>query len=255
MSFTVQTNEAEFRETFHSYLGRFPKVTSIGLRRVGKRLGARLMAFTPPVTMAQGMAAVARDIRRAVRPLSTRWANTFKDDRMRKEIRRIVEKRSIPAMEKVISRMKNTSLDGAQVHDSFDPAWHESARTKTGRVRTFGRFKSVKTQHVTFDVEAVGAYIRKKQGFVFMAKGGWAEGFLQLGGTTADAIARHRWAGSFIDQSYSNNVAWLEWSNKSPWALHNNNANIVAANALLSIERELERELAAELEKHGAQHQ
>src|SRR4051794_29480305 len=79
---------------FHDALLRFIKLErrslADGLRFQGRKLGERVMDFTPPKTQAQGRAAVARQVPLAVKPLNERSFSG--SDRTSKRIRTLIRR-------------------------------------------------------------------------------------------------------------------------------------------------------------------
>jgi hypothetical protein len=101
-------------------------------------------------------------------------------------------------------------------------AAHEAQRGKRGRVTTAGTRDRVVGRWRWLDVlvtkaDILNQYIKKAQAGVGQAKGGWAAGFIGLGGKCATWIKRHSNAGRGINASTPGNFSFT-FVNESKWA-------------------------------------
>lgn len=131
-------------------------------------------------------------------------------------------------------------------------ATHQSQRGKRGRVTTAGQRDRVVGRWVWMDVlvtkEAlVKQYIAKAIKSVGQAKGGWADGFIKLGGKCATWINRHRKAGQGIDSSTAGHFSFT-FINASKWASGGDDQRIIEK-SLAGREEALKGRIVHELEK------
>src|SRR6476619_1213353 len=106
MILSVETTIPQFNDALADFIREERLEIPKGLRYQGRLLGKRLIDFTPPNTLAQGRAATARDIRRAVMPLRQR---DFKS----KEIKKLIRDRDYSALEIIFARFKDGELKNA----------------------------------------------------------------------------------------------------------------------------------------------
>lgn len=131
---------------------------------------------------------------------------------------------------------------------------HEAHRGKRGRVTTAGS-KDIVTGRwrwlniVVAPMANVMAYIKKKQAMVGQGKGGWAAGFMKLGGrmSTRGWVGRHARSGTCKASFEGNNVS-IQITNNSAWALDGDPDRIIA-NSLAGRQRDMEKLIAVILTK------
>lgn len=248
---TVATNEVEFRANYKKL--RRGLTPNMALRKSGKTLAARLMAFTPPRgdkdaqpkpigARQEGMARVAKDIRRAVQPLSDDFFNKHFNERIATWLK---QHGDIGDTQGVKSLLNKLGYDG-DVYEDFPVEVYHAARGSRGRVRG-------KTRAYTFAVSAEGEYIRMKQNRVGIAKGGWYAGATMMGlGNVAPWIADKAGFGSATDNSMLLENPYIEFANRSVWAQYHEQARIAAENALKAVERDILRDAEKEIVRAAA---
>ena len=199
-----------------------------------------------PTPLAPGKNAVARDVKRAVKPLRV-------SDWHSEAIRKIIRRRDKAAMQKVLDKSTSAAVRGAKVVN-FTPDLHERMRNRRGGV------SAKRTTMFTFDAEAVGAYIKRKQRNVGMARDGWSKALTSYGKRPVSWVARHGGRDSFIDDKAEDKLsASILISNRSPWAKQGdtdrirNRALSTRARALVNrAKRDEERRLRAAAKAGGA---
>jgi len=211
---------ADYAEAMARFIREQGAIVPKALRFEGRQLAARLVKFTPPRTLSQGKKAVARDIKRAVRPLRSR-------DFSSKAIRKLIRKKDHAALEAVFANFPQTSdLHGVAVVEPDFPKMHEEVRDRRGRVKRFqGR--------VSPDAGVVRDYIGTIQARVGRGRSGWAISLLALSGRTSAWVIRHGsgQTGRFEDRLKPE--GYLRMENRSEWADQGDEDRIVA-NAIRS---------------------
>jgi len=167
----------------------------------------KIIDFTPPKTLAQGRAAVARDIQKTMR--------SFDPADIRTEgIREIVEKKDFEAYAIVASRVKTGPMAGTTAVP-FSTEIHTRARTARGRV---GR--DLRQVVLGYDAKTLKAYIKVMQEEVGWAKAGWMQAMLLLGGSVAGFVSRHSPGhGAVVDMRDDEFRPSLTAINRTPWAI------------------------------------
>lgn len=210
MKFASEIKFDGFTRSMNAWREHFKKSPRATLKTHSRLLIKKVIAFTPPqgdddsTPLTQGKRAVANQIRRAVLPLRP------KDFRKSKRIREMVQKRDYAGLTSAFANGDFGAYSRLQVVP-FTPQVHQSQRDRRGRVRS-------KTRFATPDAPEVEAYIKRKQGNVGNAKGGWARAYTQLGGTASKWVARHSIAGTFVDKLNDERDAFFKAANKSEWA-------------------------------------
>lgn len=249
----VETNEVEFRANYKKL--RRGLTPNMALRRSGKTLAARLMAFTPPSgdkdasprpigALEEGMKRVANDIRRAVRPFSDDFIErTFgAESHVSEWLKRYADAGDVDRVKKMLNDMGYVG----DVYADFPRDIYRASRGAGGRVKG-------KTRAYTLAVAQENAYIRVKQDRVGMAKGGWYAGATVMGlGNIAPWITDHAGMGSVTDQSLSLKDPYIEFINRSVWARYNEQAQTATANAIAAVERDIARDFEREIERAAA---
>lgn len=213
MNLTFQSDAKEHSAALLEFARYKRFTTAQALRFEGRQLAGLLIKLTPPRNRSQGRAAVARDIRRAIRPLRPQDFDNPK-------IKSLIRARDYAGLQVVFRRMERGEFRNALVV-AFDPAIHRDAQQSRGRVL---KAKGV----VTPDSDLVRDYIRKIQENVGGGKGGWAESFLHLGGKPAAWISKHRNQGEVEDKADNAVSAYIKMSNESEWAEGGDEDRIVA---------------------------
>jgi hypothetical protein len=177
----------------------------------GRLLAQRCQEFTPPRNVAQGKAAVARDLTRIFAPLDQ---NTFRHKRLKK----IIRTDNRPAWDAAAANfgdshgLRNTKAMG------FSEDWHRQNRISRGR----GRFsKKGNLGRVTLGPEARRArnYIGTVQKRVGWAKAGWSMGIVALGGHVAQPwISRHGLNRGLIHDGRVSADPFVQVVNDTGWA-------------------------------------
>lgn len=192
------------------YIDFFRITPGEALRKQSRLLVRDILKITPPAgddessPRAQGEAAVARDIKRAVYSLQ---AKNFREPRIQNMIRR----RDYVGLKELFSKMPNSTIRNASFVP-FYPELHERQRDSRGRVN-----RTKQQLFATAEGNQVSTYIRRKKKNVGMAKGGWAAGASMFGVRVAKWISRHAGMGSVEDKSRTLNP-FIVLTNRSPWA-------------------------------------
>lgn len=131
---------------------------------------------------------------------------------------------------------------------------HEAHRGKRGRVTTAGSKDIVTGRWRWLNIAVaplanVTAYIKKKKAMVGQGKGGWAAGFLKLGGkmSTRGWVGRHARSGT-CKASFEGNSVNIQITNNSAWALDGDPDRIID-NALAGRQRDMEKLIAVIMTK------
>lgn len=143
--------------------------------------------ITPPKTLAQGRKAAAKDINRAVSPLT-------EDDFKSESIKRLIRNRDKVGLEVVLPKIrKGWSLV------AFSPDLHTGARNKGGHVgRTFKR--------ATLDYAQWKKYVALVQKRVGRMKAAWLPALRAVGGTYNKSwVVRHQSPSGFYDNNLAKN--------------------------------------------------
>jgi hypothetical protein len=169
-------------------------------------LMAKIVELTPPRTLAQGRAAVGRDIEKTMRPFDP---STIRD----KGIQKVVAERNIQAFNTIVGRIKAGPLRGARAV-AFSPDIHFAAKNANGRV---GR--NLNQVVLGPDAGLLKKYIAMVQGLVGWAKAGWLPAIRLLGGDAPSFVGRHEPGhGSVIDDRTNPDNPSVTAINRTPWA-------------------------------------
>lgn len=201
----------------------------------GRLLFQKVIQFTPPNDRAQGRKAVARDIKNAVAPIK---ADAFES----KHIKDLFRKRDYLGLTRVFASIGPGPLQGATI-TSFRPELHIEQRNNRGRVPVRRQIK-----FATPDVAAVTAYIRKVQDRVGMAKGGFAQAVISLGGKTANWVSKWSMIGRFVDRSDNPVTPFIEQINRSPWTRRGDEDRAIS-NAMESRAVQIRSDMEARIKK------
>ena len=149
------------------------------------------MQFTPPKSLAQGRAAVGRDILKTMRPLT-------EDEITRsKPLARVIAAGDVERFNAMTAYLPvGSPLRNARAGD-FDPAFH--TRQQDGRMRVSDRAQ-VTIMLGRKNAGLLSAYIKTVQSHVGFAKAGWWPALRVAGGDAPDFVTRHAdAAGSAVD--------------------------------------------------------
>lgn len=207
-----------FQQSLTEYAAASEEDAHTSMRHQARLLAMRLVRLTPPSKMGQGKKRVARDIRRAMRPLRP-------IDFDNKSISNLIRKRDYDALRVIFER------SGSNIKEMgpFDASKHIDAQ-KDGSVRRA-------TGYATADVKELNAYIRRKQGNVGKAKGGWAAGVMKFNGRVASWISKHVGEGSVTDNIATDGTITLR--NHSAWASNHSKRDAVINTALSERARDI----------------
>lgn len=139
--------------------------------------------LTPPRTLAQGRKAAARDVRKAVAPIS---ADDFKSE----AIKRLINRQDKAALTAALPNIRK----GWQLVD-FSPELHTGARGRDGKVKR-------SWHRATLDVKAWKKYVKEIQARVGRLKAAWVPALRAVGGTAPAWVAKH----SAPSGGYNNNL-------------------------------------------------
>lgn len=140
-----------------------------------KLLLQQVIRFTPPKTLAQGRAAVARDVQRAMTPLDdTKFTS--------KKIATAIRQKNVNAMRDIVRRIPSMRDYGVE---EFDPIkLHQNKRDSRGRIQ---RNKKI----FVLDKKGWKRYAKATQKHVGSAKAGYWPGLQAVGGTVPSWVSRH----------------------------------------------------------------
>lgn len=147
---------------------------------------------TPPNDRKQGEGAVVRDIHRAVFPLR---ADGFRDLKVRKKVSIAVRSDDVAALQAMVT----AGVFGQnRVHMTVRPAGNEFTSHQQSR-QSRGRVNSKRPRFATVGNTYLKQYVAEAKRGVGQAKGGWASSLEALGGKPPAWVARHKRAGTCID--------------------------------------------------------
>lgn len=197
-------------------------------------LAERCQTFTPPRSVGQGKAAVARDITTIYRPLSH---TTFTQP----SIKKIVRRDDRPAWNKVALNFRGShNLQNTTAIGFDDGALHKKWRTKRGKT---ARAKYGNIGFVTLGPEGRQArrYIADKKKMVGWARAGWNQGIIGFGGTVKTPwVSKHGLGqGGFVNGTTSPDP-WVQVYNSTSWAKQSNEGGRIIRNAIVARSRDME---------------
>jgi hypothetical protein len=233
---TVKLDMRGLNGAINAYRREFNISADRALRTQGRLLAEQLIKFTPPRNMAQGKVAVRRDIASTMRPLyKAKGANGryffFKNGKSY-----TVPKDSAPG-----TKVLAISNDGSLQQIDFEPTLggHEVSFVHQARRGAWGR--ALKTQARVPAGVARNEYkaeMKKSEGMVGQARGGWAAGVIKFGGNVPAWIRKHLSAGRAVYNRHATRPSIL-LENFSQWAKHDQNTNRVLQNAIKSRIRDI----------------
>ncbi len=148
------------------------------LQDESRKLVKQVMGITPPKSLAQGRAAVERDIHRAETPFSTEGYKGKLKDRLDK----LAAAGDVAAINAILKNIKGRSANWRVMN--FSRELHQTARGSRGRVI------SVKNIFV-LQVRELAKYVKSIQARVGLRKSGWLPALTVLGGRAPAWVARH----------------------------------------------------------------
>jgi len=151
---------------------QLPKVVKFTARL----LNTDLSRLTPPRSLAQGRAAVRRDINRAVLALDHTKIKL-------EALKEAVLERKYDVVRTILSHMRDSWLAGYDLV-TFNPELHRSARDSRGRVQRSKR-------RLTLDLSAHSRYVKTVQGRVGSTRAWWTPSARVLGNSAPSWISRH----------------------------------------------------------------
>lgn len=274
IQFDVQSDASQFHDALVSFIKEKQVPVADALRFQGRLLGKRLIEFTPPQTRAQGKLAVERDIRRWLKGTNLKSVANSADIYLSQNLyptrgktkgEQVAARRAVKAVRQRVQgrdvvrvfatkdgRVYGIDLERFWPNRSMEDfaAIHRANRDARGRGRTLknpgslgtaiGRWTFLNNVITTHD--KVREYIRSRQANVGMAKGGWAAGFMALGGKPPDWVAKHANQGDLVDHSKDPVAPYIRFRNHSPWTNRNDDERIIQ-NALDSRARDIGTDL------------
>lgn len=225
-----KSNLEKFQNSITRYIEEVGGNPRLIMRKQMRLLLDRMVKLTPPESKAEGRRIVKRDIERAVQPIKP---STFND----KTVQKMVRNKDYAGLDEFAQRASNGKWDIVP----FTPDVHLRARNSRGRVPSGKGL-------LTPDTVALREYIKKEQEHVGMAKGGWAEGQIELGGSAPSWVTRWIKFGKFEDSIQNPVNAYIKSENSSPWASRGDDQHLVqqalgarARDTLYSIEKAIEK--------------
>lgn len=231
----IDVNDALWAQKLAAYTILFPQKMSEALHEEFPLLVEAIMKLTPPKTLAQGRAAVGRDIQKVMRsfdPASVRSPG----------IAKIVAKRDIEAFNLVASKVKSGPMAGARAIP-FSPEAHTSQRSRRGRIEGKDRNQVV----LGSDAGLLKRYIKSVRDRVGYAKSGWLAALYLVGGRVAPSwVTRHgTTGGAVIDQR--GEAMSITAINRTPWAVRKDEAMRIISDAKSSRAVSIENKIKTKL--------
>jgi hypothetical protein len=175
MSLFFDVNASNFDNALRRYLQAFPKETSAIITTQTRLLLTQLMNFTAPKSLAQGRAAVKRDIYFAMTPVDFSRLTT-------RRMRQIARRQDVDAFQAIMQRVPGWKRWRVE---PFDPVkLHQNKRDSRGRIQHHKRV-------LVLDVKGHKAYVKKRQNNVGIARAGYAAASRLVGAYLPSWVARH----------------------------------------------------------------
>lgn len=197
MSISIDINHSAFGARLEKWARTAGLEMPDAIRTQTRLLLKQVISFTPPQSLAQGRAAVARDITRSMTPIDL---NDFPNERMRDRVNKLAAERNVQSLQALF---RNTKTWKAWKVEQFAPQLHKFARDRRGRVQrskrvfvpetfTSGRANSSRNQWA--------AYVKHMQAAVGRLKAAWGPAYKAVGGTLPSWVGRHQEvSGAVID--------------------------------------------------------
>ncbi len=197
-------------------------------------LAERCQDFTPPRSVGQGKAAVARDLTVIYRPLSH---TTFEGPSLRK----IIKTDNRPAWDAAAMNFKGSHNLQNTKAIGFSSDWHERNKMSRGRGR---RGKNGNLGVVTLGPEArrARAYIDIIKKRVGWARGGWNAGIIGFGGSVkAPWVSNKGMGGGWFQDGTSSPDPFVRVGNSTAWAKSGSGeGSRILANAISARARDMQ---------------
>lgn len=223
MSITIDTTK------WHANIGAYAKLAGQNMReslyQEWPLLMEKIIAFTPPKTLAQGRAATARDLAKTMRPFNPQAIRT-------KKLRKIVDEMDVRAFNILAQKVKSGPMAGAQAV-RFNEQVHTSQRDRSGRVRTNNpRPKVILGDNVAMLTRYRDALLKR----VGWAKAGWLAAYNLVGGGKApNFVTRHPTSGgAVIDDHANEDNPSITAINRTPWASRKDEGQRIIRDAINS---------------------
>lgn len=201
MSLTIQIDDSKFRTQLARFVDELGLAAPDVVKDQTRLLLKTVIGFTMPKTLAQGRAAVARDIARSMTPINPAY---FHQPRMRERVTLLALKDDLEGLRAVFSNSK--SWRNWRI-EPFSPSLHTSARDpRSGRVLKSQRvfipgLYTVTRANAQTRKETLGGigqqakqwtkYVATVQGFVGRLKAAWGPAYEAVGGTLPAWVKRH----------------------------------------------------------------
>lgn len=197
-----------------------------------------IIRLTPPKTLAQGRAAVNRDIRKTMRPFDPAAIRT-------EGIQEIVDRKDIEAYNIVAQRIKSGPMAGTYAVP-FSPEQHTHYRNRLGKIGTGTRGRAVV---LGSDAGLLKKYIREVQNRVGWAKSGWLAALHLVGAKPAPGfVERHgEGGGAVIDERKDPEYPSITAINRTPWAARRDEGQRIIKDAIDSREISIENKIKTKM--------
>ncbi len=175
------------------------------VRRSARLLNAELLRFTPPKTQAQGRAAVARDIGRAMWLLDPKKIHN-------PILAAAVRDEEFDVVQAFINSLRRRGAGGALAKHElrhFSPGLHQSARNNRGRVTSRKRIMVIEGGEYK-------RYVKDVQGHVGALKFGWAISGRRLGVSIPNWVLGHSERQGSYEEANSSTDPKIVMTNKAP---------------------------------------
>ena len=192
MSLSITIDDSRFRAQLARFVDELGQDAREVVRGQTRLLLKQVIGFTPPKTLAQGRAAIGRDITRSMTPI---LLEDFPNAKMRERVKELAEKQDIAGLKSFLANTK--SWRNWRV-EPFSPSLHTSARNKRGRVTRSQRVfipelarKSGRQFRSTSRASAWNKYMATMQGFAGRLKAAWGPAYEAVGGALPSWVKRH----------------------------------------------------------------
>ena len=198
-------------------------------------LAERCQVFTPPRSVGQGKAAVARDLTVIYRPLSH---TTFEN----RSLKKIIRTNNMPAWDAAAQKFGGSHNLNNTRAIPFSSDWHKRNRMSRGRGR---RGKKGNLGFVTLGPEGrrARAYMKIIQKRVGWAKAGWNAGIIGFGGTVKGPwISNKGVGGGYFMDGTSSPDPFVKVGNTTSWAKYGSmgEGNRILGNAIRARARDMQ---------------
>lgn len=198
MSIDMKVYTEDFENALVRYKVACQKDWQFVIKQQSRRVGEKLVKFTPPKTSGIGKKNVARDIGKVFADLgNTKWED--------KPLDKMWKAGDFEGVKKALSaHPSKETLPIFQYEKIFKKpirAIHKAAIGKSGRVP-----KHFKTRYAVAGKGELKKYVKKVQLQVGVAKSGWLAALVKLGGKAPNFVARHGTKyGGFVDGNKGDN--------------------------------------------------